>query len=278
MTLRIDAHQHFWVYNEADYGWMDERMGRLRRDFLPGDLAREQAALAFDGSVAVQARSTLEETAWLLELADADERIRGVVGWVELCSPEVSEQLDLFAAHPKCVGMRHLVHDEPDVEFMLQPEFLHGLEKLDSYGLVYDLLLRPPHLPIARRVVERFPNQRFVLDHMAKPAIAEQRFSPWDEDLRRLARCENVSCKLSGLVTEAEWNGWKPRDFAPYLEIVLDAFGSERCMVGSDWPVCTLAGEYSEVMKLVIDWISQLSASEQAAILGETCSRVYGLV
>ena len=275
--MKLDAHQHFWVYEAAEYDWMDERMGALHRDFLPRDLEREQLPLGFDGSVAVQARSHIEETRWLLELAEVDPRVRGVVGWVDLCAPDVTDSLERFAAHPKCVGMRHVVHDEPDLEFMLRPDFLRGLEALGRAGLVYDPLLRPLHLPVAREVVGRFPDLRFVVDHVAKPRVAERVLSPWDADLRELASFENVLCKLSGLLTEAEWTDWKPGDFEPYLDVVLEAFGPDRCMIGSDWPVCTLAGSYSDAMRVVIDYVEKLAPDERDAILGGTCTRAYGL-
>lgn len=273
--LRIDAHQHFWRYDAREYGWMDERMGSLRRDFLPQHLTPVRAGVGFEGSVAVQARSSEGETRWLLELADGDARIVGVVGWVDLCAPAVDAALARFAAHPRCVGMRHLVHDEPDVEFMLRPDFLRGLGRLAAHGLAYDLLLRPGHLPVAAEVVALHPEQRFVLDHIAKPRIAEREVAPWADDLRRLARFGNVTCKLSGLVTEADWRRWKPSDLTPYLDVALEAFGPERCMIGSDWPVCTLAGGYADVMAVVVDHVAGLTPDEREQVLGGTCARVY---
>lgn len=275
--MRIDSHQHFWIYDPAEYPWITEQLAPIRRDYLPADLAPLLEELGFDGCVAVQARPTLQETRWLLDLADQNAFVKGVVGWVDLTAADVDEQLDLFGGHPKLKGIRHLLQDEPDDAYMLRPDFRRGLSALGRRGLVYDLLLFPRHLPHAIQLVQAFPDQPFVLDHLAKPRIKEGLLSPWQDDIRRLARFDNVVCKLSGMVTEADWDDWKPADFHPYLDVVLEAFGPERLMIGSDWPVCTLAGEYRPVMKIVLDYIGRLSASEQEAILGGTARRVYRL-
>jgi L-fuconolactonase len=198
-----------------------------------------------------------------------------VVGWVDLRSDHLREQLTRFARHPKLAGVRHVVQDEPDDNFMLQPEFRRGIAQLRAFDLTYDLLLFPQHLKAAALLVEEFPQQPFVLDHLAKPRIAEGLFSPWQEDLLRLAKFPNVSCKLSGMATEARWKQWRPVDFHRYLDIVFAAFGWSRLMIGSDWPVCTLSGDYEPVMNLVIDYISKFSAEAQAAMLGENCARFY---
>ncbi len=275
--MKIDAHQHFWHYNTREYGWINDQMAVLKRDFLPPDLAPLLQATGLDGSVVVQARQTLEETTWLLELADQYPIIKGVVGWVDLRSPRVEEQLERFIAYPKFKGVRHIVHDEPDDRFMLRAEFIRGLRALSRFDLTYDILVFPRHLPMACEIVRLFPNQPFVLDHIAKPFIKEGLIGAWDADLRRLAAFPNVTCKLSGMVTEANWHGWKPADFKPYLDIVLEAFGPNRLMIGSDWPVCTVAGTYPEVVGIVIDYVQALSADEQAAILGETARKFYQL-
>jgi L-fuconolactonase len=274
-TMRIDAHQHFWRYSPTEYNWMTEPMVAIQRDFLPGDLEPLLAAIHFDGCVAVQARQDLEETRWLLELAEKHAFIKGVVGWVDLGSEDLPEQLERFASHPRLAGVRHVVHDEPDDHFMLRPDFRRGISQLLDYGLTYDLLLFPKHLPIAAQLVEEFPDQPFVLDHIAKPGIAEQLFSPWQEDMYRLARFQNVTCKLSGMVTEAAWKQWKPGDFHRYLDIAMAAFGWSRLMIGSDWPVCTLSGEYEPAMKIVIDYVQKLPPEAQAAILGDNCAHFY---
>jgi L-fuconolactonase len=238
--------------------------------------------LGFDGCIAVQARQSLEETRWLLELAEGNSFIRGVVGWVDLCSKDLGSaelrgQLERFAAHPRLVGVRHVVHDEPDDAFMLREDFRRGVGLLKEFDLTYDLLLHPRHLPVAVRLVEEFPEQPFVLDHIAKPFIARGEISPWREDFHALAKLPNVMCKLSGMVTEAKWRAWQREDFSPYLDVALEAFGADRLMIGSDWPVCTLAAEYAAAMQIVMEYVGQLSGDEQAAILGKNCARFYGV-
>jgi L-fuconolactonase len=275
--LRIDAHQHFWLYNPREYGWISDAMQSLRRDFLPEDLWREQACAGFAGAVTVQARQSLAETEWLLHLADRHESIKGVVGWVDLCSPDVREQLARFAAHPKLVGVRHVVQDEPDDAYMLRPDFLAGLACLSEFHLTYDLLLYPRHLPVACRVVERFPDQRFVLDHIAKPNIRDGAIAGWAADLRALAQFANVWCKLSGMVTEADWHAWRPEDFRPYLDVVWEAFGPDRLMIGSDWPVCTVAGSYRDVLQIVVDYLQEYPEEEREKVLGSNATAFYGL-
>lgn len=277
MPMRIDAHQHFWQYSREDYGWISDAMPAIQRDFLPGDLKPLLDSAGFQASVAVQARQSLEETAWLLQLANAHAQIAGVVGWVELCSKDVLGQLENFAANPKFVGVRHVLQDEPDDAFMLREDFRAGLALVNDYSLAYDLLLHPRHLPIAAKLVQQFPEQRFVLDHLAKPFIAEGKLSPWREDLQALAAFPNVCCKLSGMVTEAKWNAWTAADFTPYLDAALEAFGADRLMIGSDWPVCLLSGDYASTMAIVQEYIAKLSPTEQAKILGGSCARFYRL-
>jgi L-fuconolactonase len=199
------------------------------------------------------------------------------VGWVDLCSPGLAAELDEFAKHPKFVGVRHLLQDEPDDEFMLRPTFCRGIGRLAGYGLTYDLLLHPRHLPIAVKLVRELPGQRFVLDHIAKPGIADGVMHPWDRDVRELAKFENVWCKGSGMVTEARWKRWRAADFRPYLDVVFEAFGPGRVMFGSDWPVCTLSASYAETMEIVRDYIGQLDPLQQEGILGLNCMRLYGI-
>ena len=256
---------------------MTDEMQVLRRDYLPRQLKPQLDASGFDGTVAVQARQMVEETAWLLELADAHDFIKGVVGWVDLQSPALRSQLETFSLHPKLAGVRHVVHDEPDDHFLLRPEFRRGIAQLREFGLTYDLLLFPKHLPVAVTLVAEFPDQPFVLDHIAKPTVREGRMSPWREDLQRLAQFPNVWCKLSGLVTEATWQQWQPEDFHRYLDIVVAAFGPGRLMIGSDWPVCTLSGTYGDTMKIVTDYIRKLPTEIREGILGGNCARFYGL-
>lgn len=221
--------------------------------------------------------TTTDETQWLLELADQYPFIKGVVGWVDLRSPELRGQLERFCAHSKFRGVRHVVQDEPDDQFMLREDFFRGLGTLAEFNLAYDILIFTRHLPAACVLVERFPGQRFVLDHIAKPFIKDGKVTPWDVDIRRLAAYPNVFCKVSGMVTEADWHQWQPADFRPYLDIVFEAFPSKRIMFGSDWPVCTLAGTYADVVKIVSGYVQQFSEEEQADIWGETARRFYGL-
>jgi len=275
--MKIDAHQHFWRYNAQEYGWMGPGMEALKKDHPPDDLLPLLKAVGIDGTVAIQARQIPEETRWLLELADRYPFIKGVVGWGDLRSPQLREQLERFASHPKLCGVRHVVQDEPDSQFMLREDFIRGLGMLAEFDLTYDILIFPRHLPVACELVARFPDQRFVLDHIAKPLIRDRKVTPWDADIRRLAAYPNVFCKVSGMVTETDWHQWRPADFRPYLDIVFAAFGSKRIMFGSDWPVCTLAGAYADVVEIVSDYVQQLSEEEQADVWGETARRFYRL-
>jgi L-fuconolactonase len=274
---KIDAHQHFWRYSPATHGWIDERMGMLRRDFLPEDLEPLLRARGIGRSVAVQASASLDETRFLLDLADRHDFIGAVVGWVDLCSAEVEAQLGAFARHPKFKGVRHVAQDEPDDRFLVRDDVMNGISALESFGLTFDILIYARQLPAAAELVRRFPRQHFVLDHLAKPEIAKGAVSPWREQLRDLARLPNVCCKVSGMVTEASWTCWKAEDLRPYLDVVFDAFRPERLMIGSDWPVCTLAGEYGRVLGIVEDYVSGRPLADQAAVLGGTAARFYGI-
>jgi L-fuconolactonase len=272
--MRLDSHQHFWLYAGEEYSWIKPAWP-IRRDFLPEDLQPLLAGAGLDGSIAVQARQTLEENRFLLGLADRHPFIRGVVGWVDLCSDRVEEQLAECARHPRFVGVRHVVQDEPEDNFMLRPEFLRGIGRLKQFGLTYDLLVLPRQLPAAIQLAAKFPGQPFVLDHIAKPFIRDGILSPWREQARELARFPHVLCKVSGMVTEAKWAEWMPADFRPYLETVLECFGPERLMFGSDWPVCLLAARYERVFGLVRDFIASLPESQRGAILGGNAERFY---
>jgi L-fuconolactonase len=276
--MRIDAHQHFWRYHPQQYDWIDDSMQPLRRDFLPHDLRPELERAGFDGSIAVQACHSLDETRWLLELASRSPFLLGVVGWVDLRSPEVRGQLSEFSKHKKFVGVRHVVQSEPDDRFLLRPDFMRGIAALEEFNLSYDILIYPKHLQAAAELVEHFPRQRFVLDHMAKPPVKSGALEPWATDFRRLAKLQNVYCKVSGLVTEADWKGWKPDHLKPYLEVAFESFGPERLMIGSDWPVCTVAAPYSLVMNTVIDFVDQFAARASAAVLGGTAAAFWKLL
>lgn len=276
--MKIDSHQHYWHFNTADYGWMGENMSVIKRDFLPTDLLPELKSINFDGSVAVQARQSLEETNWLLQLADEHPHIKGVVGWLDLQSEQAEEQIAAFAKHPKAVGVRHVIHDEEDIDFMLRPEFIRGVQLLEKYDMAYDILIFPKHLTNTIEFVKQFSEkQTFVIDHIAKPLIKDGIVSPWKEDIAALAKFPNVYCKVSGMVTEADWNIWTPENIRPYLDVVMEAFGPERILIGSDWPVCLVAGKYSEVMQVVIDYISTFTEKEQALMLGENAAKAYGI-
>jgi L-fuconolactonase len=275
--MRLDAHQHFWSYSADEYPWIGAGMERLARDHLPADLAPLLAAGGIDGTVAVQARQSVVETEWLLGLAEGAPFIRGVVGWVDLRSPTVAADLARLAARPRLVGVRHVVQDEPDPRFLLGSDFVRGIGLLAGHGLAYDLLLYPPQLAVAAELVGHFPGQRFVLDHLGKPRVKAGEIEPWRHDIRALARHPHCFAKLSGLVTEAAWRGWSRGQFTPYLDVALEAFSPRRLLFGSDWPVCTLAGAYADMLGIVTDFIARLSAAEQEAIMGGTCREFYRL-
>ena len=275
--MHIDAHQHFWVYDQREYGWIDDSMAALRRDFLPDDLKPELEHNGFQGCVAVQVRQTLEETRWLLELAERAAFILGVVGWVDLRSPRLRFELELFAGKSKLVGARHIVQSEPDERFLLQPDFLRGIAMLEEFDLAYDILIYPRHLPVAAEFVARFPRQRFVLDHLAKPPIKSRAVDVWARGIRELGSFPNLSCKVSGLVTEADWQAWKPEDMRPYLEVAFECFGPSRLMIGSDWPVCTVAAPYARVMDVVKDYLAKYTAEEREALLGRNAAKFWRL-
>ena len=275
--MRIDAHQHFWRYNPEEYGWIDDSMSVLRRDFLPQDLKPELEAAGFDACIAVQARQTLDETKSLLELAERNPFIAGVVGWVDLRADDVRDQLANFSKSPKLVGVRHVVQAEPNDRFLLRPDFLRGVARLEEFNLAYDILIFPRHLPVAIEFVQQFPRQRFVLDHLAKPFIKAQTLEPWATHLRQLAQFPNVFCKLSGMVTEADWKLWKPENFTPYLEVAVESFGPDRLMIGSDWPVCKVAGSYAEVISLVTKFLGSYTQADREKVRGGVAQKFYRL-
>ncbi len=277
--MRIDAHQHFWQYTTAEYGWIDDSMSVLWRDFLPSDSEPELASIGVDACVAVQTRQTLAETSWLLSLADARSSIAGVVGWVDLQAGagRVREQVQSFGGSPKLVGIRHIVQAEPDERFLVRPQVLDGLSALAELGLAFDLLIYPRHLAVAAECVARFPKQRFVLDHLGKPHIRAGEIDSWERDIRALARHSNVCAKLSGLVTEADWHNWTDAQLRPYLDIAFDAFGYQRLMIGSDWPVCLVAAPYARTMRVVLEYLSSRPAHEREAVVGGNAQRFWRL-
>jgi L-fuconolactonase len=272
--MRIDSHQHFWSYNPVEYPWIKPEWP-IRRSFLPEALAVEMNSCQIDGCVAVQARQTLAESEWLLELADHSPFIKGVVGWVDLRSPDVAVQLNRFATHSKFVGVRHVVQDEPDDNYMLDAHFQRGISQLRKFELKYDLLIFPRQLPAASKLASAFPEQPFVLDHIAKPPIKDGALDPWRGQLQKLATLPNVCCKVSGLITEADWTSWHPKHFKPYLDVVFESFGPDRVMFGSDWPVALLAGTYQQVFELVRDYVATLGAGVEDAFFGRNAVNFY---
>ncbi len=275
--MRIDAHQHFWKFDRARDTWITDEMSVLRREFLPQDLRPELAANDFAGSIAVQASQSESETHFLLDLAKRDSSILGVVGWVNLMSPDIADRLSYFRQFKTLCGFRHIVQAESDDRFMLRDDFLRGVDSLAQFDFTYDILIYPRQLPAAIELVASFPNQKFVLDHMAKPEISTGKLDPWAAAIRELATSPNVHCKLSGMVTEANWKCWKLSDFTPYLDVVFESFGPDRLIFASDWPVCLVAGSYSEVVHLVSSYLDPLPSDKKAAIFGGNAARFYGL-
>jgi len=274
----IDAHHHLWKYSAAEYGWISPDMPAIKRDFLPDDLERLMHHFGIEGTVTVQARQTLEETAWLLELANQHPVMRGVVGWVPLTQGSaVKPHLERFSADRKLRAVRHVIQDEPDDRYILRGDFNEGVRALRPFGLRYDILIFEKHLPAAIEFVDRHPNQVFVLDHIAKPRIKDRVLSPWDRSIREIAKRQNVYCKLSGMVTEADHQRWTPAHLQPYIDVVLQAFGPKRLMYGSDWPVMLLAAEYAQWFGVVTNAIAKLSKVEQERIMGGTAVEAYGL-
>jgi L-fuconolactonase len=278
MSLVVDAHQHFWQLGRFNYGWLNAPdKARIKRDYLPRDLKPLIDAAGVQKTVFVQTQHNVDENRWVLQLAQENDFIAGVVGWVDLASPQCEEQLVEFKSHPKFVGARHVTHDEPDDDFILRPEVLRGLQVLERHRVPFDLLFFVKHLHHVPAIVRACPELPLVIDHLAKPLIKAGRIDGWLEDFRRAAQFPNVFCKLSGMVTEADWQQWKSADLRPYVDTALELFGPERLMYGSDWPVCELAGTYDQVFTAVTDALAPLSMSERAAILGETATRFYGL-
>ncbi len=275
--VTIDSHHHLWKYNDRDFVWMSGAMGKLRRDFLPEHAQEVMREAGIDGAVAVQARQMIEETEWLLNLAGVNGFMRGVIGWVPLADAGVRGYLERFARHPKLKGVRHVLHDEPDDFYMLSDDFNRGVALLEDFGLAYDILIFEHHLPQTIEFVDRHPNQIFVVDHIAKPRIKDRVLSPWRENFHELAKRQNVYCKVSGMVTEADWKSWTNEDLKPYFEIVLSAFGPKHLMFGSDWPVLTLASDYRTWSDAFFGLIGALSPDEQARICGGTPIEAYKL-
>ena len=274
--MRIDTHNHFWKYDPIRDSWIDDSMTAIRRDFLPQDFFPILQKNRVDACIAVQADQSEQETTFLLELAEKNSFIKGVVGWVDLFADNVEERLAFFTSHPKLKGIRHIVQAEPN-DFVLRKGFQNGIAHLNKFDLIYDILIYPSQIANSTKLVEKFPDQIFVLDHIAKPDIRNKQITQWKEDIIALANYENVFCKVSGVVTEASWNDWQHEDFEPYLDVILNAFGIERIMFGSDWPVCLLAAKYDEVIGIVERYLEQLSKDEKNKIMGLNALQVYGI-
>ncbi|HZZ80495.1 MAG TPA: amidohydrolase family protein [Gemmataceae bacterium] len=279
MPLTIDAHQHFWQLSKPfDYRWLDTPAHQpIHRDFLPEHLAPLLRAAGIDRSIFVQTQHNLAENRWALELADQHSFLAGVVGWIDLASPACEEQVQEFRRHPKFVGVRHITQDEPDDDFIVRPAIVRGLKVLEKYRVPFDLLFYVKHLRHVPALAQQLPNLPMVIDHLAKPRIKENRLDDWLPDFRAAAACPNIFCKLSGMMTEAAWHQWKPSDFKPYVDAALEFFGPSRLMFGSDWPVCELAGTYSQFCEAMQQLLAPLSSGEREHIVGGTAQRFYGI-
>ena len=275
--LKIDSHQHFWKYSAVNHSWITDDMQLLRKDFLPEDLGPVLEENGFDGCVLVQSDQTLEENEFQLQNAERYDFIKGVVGWVDLQAADISEQLERLSKYDKLKGFRHVLQGEQDRALMLKPAFLNGIGKLAKFGFSYDILIFPDQLKYVIEFVKQFPDQRFVLDHIAKPDIKHGKIADWKADIMELAKYENVYCKVSGMVTEADWAEWTPADFTPYLDVIFGAFGSNRVLFGSDWPVCLVAADYAQVVSLMKRYLSGFSESEQQGFWGGNAVKFYNL-
>ena len=273
----IDSHQHFWKFDPVRDSWIDEKMATIQRDFLPADLKPLLIANSFEASVVVQSDQSEAENDFQLNNASANEFVKGVVGWVDLQADNVHDRLAYYSQFKKMKGFRHVLQGEKQRDFMLRPAFKKGIAELHAFGFTYDILIFPDQLSYTEQFVKSFPYQPFVIDHIAKPYIMDKKIDQWKKEIHALGKYENVFCKISGMVTEAEWKTWKKEDFRPYLDVVLEAFGTHRIMFGSDWPVCLVAASYNQVVDLVKDYFSRLSANEQEAFFKKNAERFYKL-
>jgi L-fuconolactonase len=273
----IDSHQHFWQYHPKKDEWITDEMKIIQRDFMPADLRGVLIENNIMGCVAVQADQSEEETHFLIEQARKNDFIKGVVGWVDLRAKNIDERLEYFSKFNILKGFRHIVQSEPNVDFLLQDDFCQGISLLEKYNFTYDILIKPQHLNCALEFVKKFPNQKFVVDHLAKPLIKEKHIDPWEKNIRKIATFKNVYCKISGMVTEADWENWKPEDFTPYLNVVFDCFGVGRFMYGSDWPVCLLAASYQKQLSLITSYLSSFSKDDQQKVMRTNAIKFYNL-
>ncbi len=274
---KIDSHQHFWKFDPVRDSWIDDSMSAIRRDFMPADLAPVLKKFEMDGCVAVQADQSETETEFLLNLADENDFIKGVVGWVDLRDDAVGKRLEYFSRFKKLKGFRHILQGEADRALMLNPQFTNGIRLLKPFDFTYDILIFPDQLGYTHQFVKTFGGHRFVIDHIAKPDIKNGNIDRWASGMKAIAKHENVWCKISGMITEADWQNWVLSDFEPYLDIVFEAFGSKRVMFGSDWPVCNVAGGYQQMLSVVKNYTSKLSKDEQARFWGLNAIEFYKL-
>ena len=274
---RIDAHQHFWQFDPVRDSWINEEMAVIQQDFLPADLKPLLQQNNIDGTVVVQSDQSEKENAFQLDNAANTDLIKGIVGWVDLQAAAVEDRLAYYSAYKIMKGFRHVLQGETDRALMLKPAFMHGISKLGQFGFTYDILIFPDQLRYVPALVQAFPNQKFVIDHIAKPTIKEQKIPDWKKDIQALAGYENLYCKISGMVTEANWKDWEQKDFTPYLDTVVETFGTNRIMFGSDWPVCLVAASYQQMLAIVTDYFSSFTENEQAQFFGLNAIEFYNL-
>lgn len=275
--MKIDAHQHFWQFDPVRDSWINDEMAVIQRDFLPQDLWPVLQANGIDGCITVQSDQTEAENNFQLQNAANNPFVKGVVGWVDLQAHNIEERLAYYSRFDKMKGFRHVLQGEPQRDLMLQPKFMHGIGKLAQHNFTYDILIFPDQLPYIIQFAQSFPNQKFVIDHIAKPDIKHQTIADWKKDIEAIALFDNVSCKISGMVTEANWQQWQPEDFTPYLDVVVNAFGTKRIMYGSDWPVCLVAADYERMLGIVTQYFKSFSATEQADFFGLNAANFYNL-
>jgi L-fuconolactonase len=274
---KIDAHQHFWNYDPVRDSWITDEMSVIRQDFLPEHLQPILKENGFDGCVLVQVDQSEKETVFLLGLANKNAFIKGVVGWIDLEAGNIEERLAYYKPFNKLKGFRHILQGEKDRAYMLRPEFTRGIGALKQFDYTYDILIFPDQLQYTIQFVETFPEQKFVIDHLAKPYIKDKKIERWKEDIQQVAQNKNVYCKISGMVTEAGWQSWKEKDFIPYIDVIVNAFGTDRIMFGSDWPVCLLAAGYNDVVNIVKDYFSSFTQNEQDKFFGQNTIKFYNL-
>lgn len=275
--LRIDSHQHFWNYDPVAYAWISDDMEIIRQDFLPHDLEPVLQEYGFHGCVSVQADQSETENHFLLEHAINNDFIKGVVGWVDFKAENVEERLSYYKQLDKMKGFRHILQGEADRAYMLQADFKRGIGKLKNFGFTYDILIYTDQIGFANEFAAAFPDQPFVIDHLAKPKIKDHEIDQWAKDMRAIAQNQNVSCKLSGMVTEADWKNWKPEDLTPYMDVIFDAFGAHRVMYGSDWPVCRVAATYGEQLSIYEAYVAKLSTDEKEKFWGGNAVKFYNI-